>query len=175
MLNIRPPYAVLWDVSMDDVKEMASRVYVVSYMPVIGDQFFTVMPNNMHSKCKNNLIFLKKSESIYKILLLILIRENLKKAYEYLRVKVSGLSHNCIIIIANFISYFVDGTEKIFLHYFSSILSLQTTRMQTLRLQHTLHQYPLPLNPSDFSSNSSKFTPLVGKPRHMNLENTSSC
>ncbi len=40
MLNIRPPYAVLWDVSMDDVKEIASRVYVVSYMPVIGDTLY---------------------------------------------------------------------------------------------------------------------------------------
>jgi len=37
MLKVRPPYAVLWDVTFEDVKEMASRVYVVSYMPVIGD------------------------------------------------------------------------------------------------------------------------------------------
>jgi hypothetical protein len=40
MLKIRPPFAVLWDVSLDDIKYMASRVYVVSYMPVIGDTIY---------------------------------------------------------------------------------------------------------------------------------------
>jgi hypothetical protein len=40
MLKVRPPYAVLWDVTLDDVKDMAARVYVVSYMPVINDTIY---------------------------------------------------------------------------------------------------------------------------------------
>ena len=37
MIEIRPPFVVLWNVSLEDVEYMASRVYVVSYMPVIGN------------------------------------------------------------------------------------------------------------------------------------------
>jgi hypothetical protein len=40
MLTIRPPYAVLWGATFEDVEYMASRVYVVSYMPVIGDVLY---------------------------------------------------------------------------------------------------------------------------------------
>lgn len=40
MLTIRPPYAVLWGVGFEDIVYMASRVYVVSYMPVIGDTIY---------------------------------------------------------------------------------------------------------------------------------------
>jgi hypothetical protein len=37
MLKIRPPYCVLWDVEFKDIDFMASKVYVVSYMPVINN------------------------------------------------------------------------------------------------------------------------------------------
>ena len=40
MLTHRPPYAVLWNVTFDDIEYMASRVYVVSYMPVIDDTIY---------------------------------------------------------------------------------------------------------------------------------------
>jgi hypothetical protein len=40
MLNVRPPYAVLWGVTFEDVTNISSRVYVVSYMPVINDTIY---------------------------------------------------------------------------------------------------------------------------------------
>lgn len=40
MLNIRPPFAVVWDVDLEDVEYMSSRVYVTSYMPVIDDTIY---------------------------------------------------------------------------------------------------------------------------------------
>ena len=40
MLKIRPPYAVLWNVSMEEVEYMTHRVYVVAYMPIIGDVLY---------------------------------------------------------------------------------------------------------------------------------------
>lgn len=40
MLKIRPPYCVLWGVEFKDINYMAYRVYVVSYMPVIGDTIY---------------------------------------------------------------------------------------------------------------------------------------
>jgi hypothetical protein len=40
MLNVRPPYAVLWGVTFEDVINISSRVYVVSYMPVINDTIY---------------------------------------------------------------------------------------------------------------------------------------
>lgn len=40
MLKIRPPFAVLWDVTFADVEYISSRVYVTSYMPVIDDTIY---------------------------------------------------------------------------------------------------------------------------------------
>jgi hypothetical protein len=40
MLKIRPPYAVLWNVTLDEVETMTHRVYVVAYMPIIGDTLY---------------------------------------------------------------------------------------------------------------------------------------
>ncbi|MHA1718460.1 MAG: hypothetical protein ACTSWX_09805 [Promethearchaeota archaeon] len=40
MIEIRPRYAVLWDVSFEDVEYISSRAWVVSYMPVIGDTIY---------------------------------------------------------------------------------------------------------------------------------------
>lgn len=40
MLKIRPPYAVLWNVTFEEVAQISSRVYVVSYMPIIGDTIY---------------------------------------------------------------------------------------------------------------------------------------
>ncbi len=37
MLEYRPLYVVLWNVSLEDIEYMVERVYVVSYMPVIGN------------------------------------------------------------------------------------------------------------------------------------------
>ncbi|MBA7576517.1 hypothetical protein ES708_18358 [subsurface metagenome] len=37
MIEIRPLYAVLWDVSLEDIEYISSRAWVVSYMPVIDD------------------------------------------------------------------------------------------------------------------------------------------
>jgi hypothetical protein len=40
MLKFRPPFAVLWNATLEDIEYMASRVYVVSYMPVIGNTLY---------------------------------------------------------------------------------------------------------------------------------------
>ncbi|MHA1673558.1 MAG: hypothetical protein ACTSYI_08010 [Promethearchaeota archaeon] len=40
MLNIRPPFAVIWDVSFEDVEYIASRVWVTSYLPVMEDTIY---------------------------------------------------------------------------------------------------------------------------------------
>jgi hypothetical protein len=40
MLNIRPPFAVVWDVTFDDLEYMSSRVYVTSYMAVLEDTLY---------------------------------------------------------------------------------------------------------------------------------------
>jgi hypothetical protein len=40
MLKIRPPYAVLWNVTLEEVEYITHRVYVVAYMPVIGDTLY---------------------------------------------------------------------------------------------------------------------------------------
>ncbi len=37
MLKLRPPYAVIWGVSLQEVQYIVSRVYVVSFMPIIDD------------------------------------------------------------------------------------------------------------------------------------------
>lgn len=40
MIEIRPLYAVLWDVSLEDIEYISSRAWVVSYMPVIDDTIY---------------------------------------------------------------------------------------------------------------------------------------
>ena len=40
MIEIRPLYAVLWDVSFEDIEYISSRAWVVSYMPVIDDTIY---------------------------------------------------------------------------------------------------------------------------------------
>jgi hypothetical protein len=40
MLKIRPPFAVLWNVTLDEVEYMTHRVYVTLYMPVIDGTLY---------------------------------------------------------------------------------------------------------------------------------------
>jgi hypothetical protein len=62
MLNTRPPYAVLWNVSFEDVKEIASRVYVVSYMPVIGDVLYYSYAKHYAFQAQKKFNILKKEK-----------------------------------------------------------------------------------------------------------------
>lgn len=51
MLKIRPQYCVLWDVELKDVDYMAFRVYVVSYMPVIGNTIYYTHSKHHATAC----------------------------------------------------------------------------------------------------------------------------
>ena len=53
MLEHRPPYVVLWHVSLEEVEYMAARAYVVSYMPIIGNQLHYSYGKHFAAQAKN--------------------------------------------------------------------------------------------------------------------------
>lgn len=57
MLKIRPPFAVIWDVTLKDVEYISSRVYVTSYMPVINDTIYYSYGKHFAYLAQKNLTF----------------------------------------------------------------------------------------------------------------------
>ena len=62
MLKFRPPYCVLWGVEFKDIDYMAYRVYVVSYMPVIGDTIYYSYAKHFAVACMKKFNIPKKAK-----------------------------------------------------------------------------------------------------------------